>query len=138
MIRTELARYALVGLVLNAVFYAAYLLLASLLRDAEVAMTLTFSIGILCSFLANRKLTFGHRGDRLRALWRFLVCYGILYLINFVALWFFVRRMGVPHQIVQGCAILVLPLLGFSMQKYWVFFEATASIESRPAIVDRS
>jgi putative flippase GtrA len=39
---------------------------------SETAMTITFSVGTLLSFLANRSLTFRHRGDKLAALRRFL------------------------------------------------------------------
>jgi len=29
--------------------------------------------------------------------------------------------MGVAYQLLQGCAILLLPLFGFTLQEYWVF-----------------
>jgi putative flippase GtrA len=121
MVRAQFIRYVLVGLGLNAALYATYLLLTWRIMGSEAAMTITFSVGTLLSFLANRSLTFRHRGDQLAALRRFLACYAILYLINFIALWVFAGQMGVPHPIVQGCAVLVLPLLAFIMQKYWVF-----------------
>lgn len=121
MVRAQFVRYVLVGLGLNAALYATYLLLTWWIMGSEAAMTITFSVGTLLGFLANRSLTFRHRGDRLAALRRFLACYAILYLIDFIALGVFAGQMGVPHQIVQGCVILVLPLLAFIMQKYWVF-----------------
>jgi putative flippase GtrA len=91
-------------------------------------MTITFSVGVLLSFLANRRITFRHRGDQLAALLRFLACYAILYLIDFIALWVFAGRMGFAHQIVQGGVILVLPLLAFTIQKYWVFPAAAGTV----------
>jgi hypothetical protein len=39
-------------------------------------------------------LTFRACGDQLEALRRFLACYAILHLIDFIALWLFVGRMG--------------------------------------------
>ena len=83
---------------------------------------------MLLSFHANRRHTFRHRGDQLGALRRFLGCYAILYLIDFIALWVFAGRLSFPHQIVQGCVVLVLPLLAFMMQKYWVFPAAASSV----------
>ena len=121
MVRAQFVRYVLVGLGLNAGLYAMYLLLTWRIMGSEAAMTITLSVGTLLSFLANRRLTFRHRGDRLAALRRFLACYAIIYLLDFIALWVFAGQMGIPHQIVQGCAILVLPLLAFMMQRYWVF-----------------
>ncbi|OBF98411.1 hypothetical protein A5773_09125 [Mycobacterium sp. 852014-52450_SCH5900713] len=125
MVRTQFIRYVLIGLALNAALYAAYLFLTSWPMGSETAMTITFSVGMLLSFLANRDITFRHSGHRLTALGRYLTCYSVIYLINFSALWVFAGRIGFPHQIVQGCAILVLALLAFIMQKYWVF-SATA------------
>lgn len=121
MVRAQFIRYVLVGLALNAALYAAYLLLTWASMASEAAMTITVSVGTLLSFLANRNLTFRHRGDQRAALRRFLACYAILYLIDFVALWVFAGQMAVPHQIVQGCVVMVLPLLGFIMQRYWIF-----------------
>ena len=134
MLRAQFIRYVIVGLALNAALYAAYLLLTWLVMGSEAAMTLTFGAGTLLSFLANRNITFRHRGDHFAALLRFVACYIILYIIDFTALWVFALRMGVPHQIVQGCVVLVLPPLGFIMQKYWVFPRAgenTAPIPTR-------
>jgi putative flippase GtrA len=128
MVRAQFIRYVLVGLGLNAALYATYLLLTWRIMGSEAAMTITFSVGTLLSFLTNRNLTFRHRGDLLAALRRFLACYAILYLMDFVALWVFAGQMGVPHQIVQGCLILVLPLLAFIMQRYWVFPAAAGTV----------
>jgi putative flippase GtrA len=120
-VRAQFIRYVLVGLGLNAALYGTYLLLTWRIMGSEAAMTVTVGAGTLLGFLASRRLTFRHRGDRFAALRRFLVCYAILYFIDFVSLWVFARQMGIPHQIVQGCMVVVVALLGFVMQKYWVF-----------------
>jgi putative flippase GtrA len=125
MIRAQFVRYVTIGLGLNAVLYLAYLLLSWRAVGSRGAMTITFSIGVLLSFIANRNLTFRHRGDHLGPLLRFIACYAILYTVNFTALWAFAEQMGVAHQIVQGGVILTLPLFAFALQKYWVFPDAT-------------
>ncbi len=76
-------------------------------------MTIIFSVGTVLSFLAHRSLTVRHRGDQLAALRRFPACYAILYLFDVIALWVVAGWMGVLHQIVQGCMILVVALLTF-------------------------
>jgi putative flippase GtrA len=128
MIRAQFVRYVAIGLSLNAALYLAYLLLSWRLMGCRGAMTITFSIGVLLSFIANRNLTFRHRGDHLGALLRFIACYAILYTVNFAALWAFAEQMGVAHQIVQGGVILALPLFAFALQKYWVFPGVTARV----------
>lgn len=125
MVRAQFIRFVLVGLGLNAVLYATYLLLTRWVMGFESAMTIIFSVGVLLSFLAHRSVTFRHRSDAFTALRRFLACYAILYLVNFIALWLFADRMGIPHQLVQGCMALVVALVAFIVQKYWVF-RATA------------
>jgi putative flippase GtrA len=127
MVRAQFIRFVLVGLGLNTALYGTYLLLTWWILRAETAMTITFSIGVLLSFVAHRSVTFRHRGDRFVALRRFVTCYAILYLANFIALWVFADRMGIPHQLVQGCMALVVALMAFIVQKYWVF-RATADI----------
>lgn len=84
-------------------------------------MTVTFVLGVVFGFLANRRVTFRHRGHGITALRRFLVCYFIVYVLNFMALWILAGQMGIPHAVVQGSAVLVLALLAFIIQKYWVF-----------------
>jgi putative flippase GtrA len=131
MVRAQFIRFVLVGLGLNAAGYATYLLLTWRIMGSEAAMTITFSVATLLSFLANRSFTFRHTGGQLAALRRFLTYYAILYLINFIALWVVAGQMGVPHQIVQGCMILVLALLNFIMQRYWVFPAAASTVGGR-------
>lgn len=121
MVGTQFIRYILVGLGLNASLYAAYLLLTWRALGSEAAMTVTFSLGVLLTFLAHRKITFRHQGDKFVALRRFLVCYAFLYSINFLALWYVSGKMRLPHQIVQATAIIVLALLAFTAQKFWIF-----------------
>jgi putative flippase GtrA len=128
MVRAQVIRYVLVGLGLNAALYCMYLLLTWRIMGSEAAMTLTFVIGTLLSFLANRRITFNHRGDGLAALRRFAACYAFLYLVDFIALWVFAGQMRVPHQIVQGCVAVVLALLNFIVQRHWVFPAAAGTV----------
>jgi putative flippase GtrA len=121
MNHVQFVRFVSVGLGLNATLYAAYLILNRLGVGHEVAMTITFCLGTLLSFISNRNLTFRHRGDYRVALLRFLECYAMLYTINFVALWVLAGRMGIAHQIVQGGVVLVFIPLVFVLQRYWVF-----------------
>jgi putative flippase GtrA len=129
MVRAQFLRYVLVGVGLNAALYGTYLLLTWWILGSETAMTITFSVGVLLGFLTHRRVTFRHRGHGFTALRRFLACYAILYLVNFIALWVFADRMGIPHQLVQGCMALVVALVAFFVQKHWVFPDAAATEE---------
>lgn len=121
MVRAQFIRYVLVGLGLNAAIYGVYLLVTWRIMGCEAAMTIIFGVGTLLSFLANRRITFSHRGDQLAALRWFLACYAMLCVIDFITPWVFAGQMRVPHQIVQGCVAVVLALLNFIIQRHWVF-----------------
>jgi putative flippase GtrA len=86
MVPAQFIGYVFVGLGLNAAPYATYFLLTWRIMGSEAAMTMTFSVGALLSFVTHRSLTFRHRGDQLAVLRRFLACYAIRYLIDLIAL----------------------------------------------------
>jgi putative flippase GtrA len=119
--RRQFVCYAVIGLVLNLILYGVYLVLTYMGMPALVAMTLTYSAGVLGGFMLNRSITFRYRGGKSAALLRYLASYGIGYAINFVILWLLVVRMGLSHQIVQGGITLGLPIVLFALQKFWVF-----------------
>lgn len=128
-IQTQFARYAVVGLVSNGVLYAAYLVLTHFGVEPKVAMTLTFALGVIQTFLMNRGWTFSYHGSNSRACVRYGVAYGGAYVLNFLLLVLFVDRLGFPHQVVQAVLILGVAVLLFVTQRYWVFAELP--LESR-------
>ncbi len=62
-IRHQFAKYAVVGVVSNSVFYLLYLLLTSAGMGHKTAMTLLYAVGVSLTFLLNRNWSFRH--DRL-------------------------------------------------------------------------
>jgi putative flippase GtrA len=121
MIRRQVIRFAVIGLSLNAALYASYLLLTHTVMGSRAAMTVTYSAGVLIGFVLNRRITFRFEGDNGSALLRYIGAYAIGYAINFIGLWLLVDRFAVAHEIVQGGMTLCLPVVLFSLQRYWVF-----------------
>jgi putative flippase GtrA len=119
--RIQLSRYAIVGLASNAVGYILYLGLTALGMGHKTAMTLLFVVGVLQTFVFNKRWSFEHRGAAGGALLRYSGIYGIAYLLNLAALIVLVDTAGMPHQLVQGVLILLLAGMLFLLQKYWVF-----------------
>jgi putative flippase GtrA len=135
MIRQQFIRYATIGLLLNAALYGAYLLLTHTLMGSRAAMTLTYGAGVLIGFVLNRKVTFRYYGRNTGALVRYVVSYGIGYVIDFTALWLLVDHAGLAHEVVQGGVIAVLPVALFTLQRYWVFPNRTShdpALSARP------
>jgi putative flippase GtrA len=121
MIGWQFLRFAAIGVVLNASLYGVYLLLTRSLLGSLGAMTVVYAAGVLLGFLLNRRITFRHHGAARVALLRYVVCYVVGYFIDLSLLWLLARRLGMPHEIVQGGITIGLAVLLFVLQKYWVF-----------------
>ena len=117
----QLFRYAAVGIGSNVVLYLAYLLITSLGIGHKTAMTLLYVVGILQTFLLNRRWTFNHNGKVHSTFIRYVITYAMGYLINLIALYILVDRYGLPHQVMQGILIFTVAVFLFLLQKFWVF-----------------
>lgn len=117
----QLFRYALVGLLSNAVAYGAYLLIASFDVAPMVSMTLVYLCAATVGFIGNRSLTFDHQGSVLGAGFRYVIAHSVGYALNLTILLVFVDRLGYAHQLVQAVAILVVAAYLFLAFKFFVF-----------------
>jgi putative flippase GtrA len=100
----------------------------------KLAMTLIYCVGILQTFLLNRRWTFSHQGCYRTALVRYLIIYLLGYLVFFGGLYVFVDLLGYPHQWVQAILIIFVALLLFSMLRVWIFeqrIEAPGNIQNQ-------
>ncbi len=117
----QLLRYGIVGLMSNAIGYALYLGLTYFGIGPKLAMTLLYGVGVLQTFVFNKRWTFGHKGEYGPVFVRYCAAYGIGYIVNLLAFILLVDQGGLPHQLVQGVMIFVVAGLLFLAQKYWVF-----------------
>lgn len=117
----KLARFIVVGVANNLVGYGAFVLLSLLGVAAIPAMTVSYGIGMVISYVGNRKWTFGHRGSLAPTLLRFAVANLVGYGVNFGILWLFVRRLGLPQIPVQFLATGCVAVCTFLMMRLWVF-----------------
>lgn len=115
------ARFLVVGLISNTLLYLLYLALTVIGTEPKLAMTLLYSLGVLQTFVFNKRWTFSHNGLVGQSLGRYLSVYGVSYVINFSVLYLFVDILGWSHLLVQGGAIIVLAVGLFFAQKCWVF-----------------
>ncbi len=122
----QLIRFGTVGLLSNAALFLLYLGMTYLGIGHKLAATIAYGIGVLQTFVFNRSWSFRDRGAAGPALVRYIAIYGLGYVLNMVVLVLAVDRAGLPHQWVQGAMILVLAVLLFTLQKLWVFREASS------------
>lgn len=117
----QLIIYGAVGLCLNLILYAIYLLIVLLGADPKSSMTLVYLAGVGLGFYSHRAITFSHTGDIGKSVTRYLVAHIIGYLINLACLFIFVDLLGFKHQIIQALSILIVALYLFFIFKLWVF-----------------
>ena len=117
----EFARFAIVGIVSNAVLYLLYLLLSQLGLGHKLGATLTYAIGVLQTFVFNRSWSFRHGGAPAPVLLRYVAAYAFGYGLNMAGLFLLVDLGGFRHQWVQGVMILAIGVMLFALQKFWVF-----------------
>ena len=124
----QFIRYLVVGLASNAVIYVGYLLLTQLGMGSKLAMSLLYGVGVLQTFVFNKKWSFRFEGAAAPALVRYATVYALGYFIQFLSLALLVDRMGLPHQWVMGVLILIVAMFLFLAQKLWVFRHPTAPV----------
>jgi putative flippase GtrA len=119
-----IVRYAALGIAGNLIGYTTYLVLSWLGVPFRLAMTLLYSISICISFTGNRNWAFGHRGNVMRAAWRFSLAHLVGYVLNLGLLTVFVDKLGYPHEWVQAASILAVGGFLFAIFKLFVFRES--------------
>ena len=115
----------MVGLASNALGYLLYILLTFLGMGPKLAMSLLYGVGVLQTFVFNKKWSFQFEGAATPALVRYAVVYAVGYMVNFFALLLMVDQMGLPHQWVMGALVLFMAAFFFVAQKFWVFRSVT-------------
>ena len=130
MIRRQVVRYAVIGVLLNTTIYTVYLFLTSQGMAPRWAMTLTYGAGVCNGFMLNKRITFENDGPGLILFLRYVIAYAAGYLVNLIAILTFEDWWRLPHQFVQAAMIFTVAILLFILQKFWVF--------ARSPAVDRS
>ena len=114
-------KYISIGVYSNVILYCIYIFFTKIGIGYKVSMTSLYLIGMLQTFFLNKYWTFGNNDKILKNLWRYLLAYGAVYLINLSMLFYLVDILKFDHVIIQGILIVVLALFLFVFQKYWIF-----------------
>lgn len=123
----QLFRYAVVGLLSNALLYAAYLGLTGLGLDPKFAMTALYLVGIVQTFIFNQRWTFSKLEHDRQAFYRYVLLYAVGYCFNWLMLELLVGHIGWPHQWVMLGLMLFMVAFFFLGQKFWVFRTGSAA-----------
>ena len=118
---TQFSRYAIVGVASNAVGYFLYLGLTYFGLGPKVAMTLLYVVGVLQTFVFNKKWSFRFDGAVAPAIARYAMVYAAGYVINMLVITLLVDQANLPHQWVMAGLVVFMALFFFAGQKFWVF-----------------
>jgi len=121
VISKQFLRYAVVGLVSNLLLFLIYLLITQRGVGHKTTMTLLYAVGVSLTFVFNKNWTFSHQGHVTKAFIAYMVIYALGYALNLIALFALVDKFGFRHQWIQGFMTVILAVLLFMLQKYFVF-----------------
>lgn len=117
----QFSRFAVVGVISNAMLYGGYLFLTRSGVSPKIAMTLLYAVGVVQTFVVQRRWTFGSRATSGASFARYSLSYALGYLVNLLTLHLLVDIHGFPHQAVQALAVIEVAVILFLLQKFWVF-----------------
>jgi len=112
----KVIRFAVVGFISNLVRYVVFLGLTIIGLGYKIAMSILYFVGVLQTFVCNKKWTFRHHVHLMVTLMRYISIYAFGYLINLIVM---VDNLGYSPMREPG--VLVLAVLLFVLQKAWVF-----------------
>jgi putative flippase GtrA len=118
----QFIRFNIVGILNTGLTYAIYAGLVFIGVNHFVALGADYAVGIVFSFLMNKRLTFQVKGKG--SLWMFVrmvASYVLLLALNALILWALVDRGGVNTYLGQAFALAAVALLSFAAQRVVVF-----------------
>ena len=111
-------RFILIG-ILNTIFgYGVYAALILTSVEYHVALTVSTILGVLFNFKTTGTIVF--RNNKKRLIFRFVVMYGIIYVLNQIVLTLLVRA-NINELVSQAIVLPVMVVLAFSMNRRFVF-----------------
>lgn len=111
--------FILVG-ILNTLFgYGLFAFFIFLNVHYSLAVFLSTALGVLFNFKTTGSLVFRNSNNRL--IFRFIVAYTIVYVLNIFFLWL-LKRAGFENMYLNGFVLLVpLAMISFILNKFFVF-----------------
>lgn len=87
----------------------------------EVSNVAGYAVGLIASYVLNRKYTFNSKQNRRNEIIRFLAVFVVAYASNYVVLILLIHRLGVHEGVSQILAGLIYVITSYVMNKHYVF-----------------
>jgi putative flippase GtrA len=99
------------------IFFCMYLAKMS----PEVSNVVGYLVGLVTSYILNKKYTFRSKQNRRVEIFRFLAVFVIAYAANFLVLIVLIHKIGVHEGVSQVLAGVIYVAASFIMNKHYVF-----------------
>lgn len=116
------ARFCLVGVVATSIhIVVVFLFLDQAGSNLFSANTIAFSLAFGISFLGNYIWTFRSPGSPRRAMFRFFLVSGSVFLVNTLVLTFLIQLGWFSPIVSAVISASVVPVISFSASRFWAF-----------------
>lgn len=116
----QVFKYVGVGAIVNGGGYALFLLFLFLGMDHKVSASITYVVGVLASFLLNRKLVFESSVTLRSGLVRLFIMLLSGYALNISMLHLGVDVLSLPASVVQLVSIVCVSIFFYFVNKFFV------------------
>ncbi len=124
LLRHSAVRFLIVGVFNTGVGISVIFACKYFLGVADVPANATgYAVGVVVSFLLNRRFTFVHRGSPWIAFARFLVTVGFAYLVNLATVLAAIEWFGINHYVAHLLGVAPYTASTYLLSRYFVFTE---------------
>ena len=117
----RLVRYGVVGAVVNLMLLAAFAALVTTQIAAVSATIIVYIVGVGVSYVLNRNWAFSSGRRHVSGLPAYILAYACGGLAAAALMWIFHNHLGFPAIMVQAVAMVVVPVLIFTLLNWLVF-----------------
>ena len=124
-VKTQLVRFALVGcsnfLVSYTVFWLCLRIPFTFQFRASAAQLVSYSVGVVWSFLLNRRFTFDPEGPIARQAGRFVTLQIVLAFSSAAIIGYAVDSLDLPATLTWIVVMSIVTVINFTLCRYWAF-----------------
>ena len=118
----KLVKFGITGIMNTLVDFAVFMLLTNAGVAIYFAQVVSYSCGMLNSYIVNRSWTFKSKGKFFsRQMIRFITANLSLLLLSLALLWVFTEQLGLIKILAKLCATVLIMVIGFIVNRIWVF-----------------
>jgi len=126
----KISKYLLAGGFNTAVTYFLFILLIKIGIQYKLALTLDYAVGLILGYLLNKYWVF-NKNEKVQSLIKYLLSYILIFLVNLILLWFSIEFCKANAIFSQLLIILIISIIGFVFQNFWVFTNKKIKWRSR-------